>query len=350
MFELIDLIKIIAMAQVVLILSLLLIAYGIKIYFYYKSRYYETARNVVDHYLTVNMKNSNAFNLKPILPYRKLSRVFIDSINKFDPNIHSEKWLQMRMQIMKTILLPRVAILSRSKQWSKRYIACQILLLSKEKGHKKLIKRLIDDPRPLVSINAAILAINYNSQILVDAVINSFSRGRRVQQSLYAQIISNADASFSPLVKNRLRHEPDPYIKAFCYRSLTSLPLITETIETVARDLKTTVLDLKLAVLSYLARNEGKLAAPIISSYLKDSNWEVRARAAKLIGEILDESFAHFLEGSLKDPEWWVRINAGESLAKLGKKGIEILKQQDQDVDQYAYDVARQMLSTRITD
>ena len=42
-----------------------------------------------------------------------------------------------------------------------------------------------------------------------------------------------------------------------------------------------------------------------------------------------------------------MRINAAESLFKLGKKGIALLKKQKPSIDQYAYDVAAQVLSTK---
>jgi HEAT repeat protein len=55
--------------------------------------------------------------------------------------------------------------------------------------------------------------------------------------------------------------------------------------------------------------------------------WQMRARAAKLVGKNCDGSFAWVLEPLLNDENVWVRFRAAEGLINLGKIGIDLLKE-----------------------
>lgn len=348
MLEFLSVIKIIAIVQMVIMILLVIFAYGVKVYTYHKNARVKKITKKVEQYLMEWMERPTDFNPAVILPYKPYVELIISIINKFDVSLTVEKWKVTREKLMTQIVLPGMRLYANSPSWSKRYLVCQAYQLSLEHLDDDIVKSLINDPIPLVSINAAILATKSNSQMLIDTVIDCFSKGRRIQQSLYAQILSSAVETMIPLVKHRLRHEKKPYVKIFCYRTLTQIPYVSETIETAFVDLNSNHLDLKLAVLDYLRKNDPQASFPRFVNLLKDNHWQVRARAAKLLGDMGNDFFASALEESLKDSVWWVRINAADALAKLGFKGILILQRQKPEIDQYAYDTARQVLSITI--
>ena len=343
----IALIKIVALVQLAIIIVLLLLSYGIKIYSHYKSA--RNARLLVklEQILLEGVNHTERFDPKLILHYKREIVILLTIINKFDASIKKMEWQIIRQLIIDLVVLPKARVLAQKRSWIKRYLACQAFKLSLEKQDERFIEMLISDSIPLVAINAAMLAINYNAPLLIDKMIDVFSQGRRLQQSLYDQALTHATATIIPLIKERLAREKNPYVKAFCYRSLSYVPFVSEPIETIQVDLGSDNLDLKLAVLDYLHHNAPQSSEALFLPLLKDSHWEVRARAAKLLGELGDDKLALSLEECLKDPAWWVRINAAESLFKLGKKGIALLKKQKPSIDQYAYDVAAQVLSTK---
>ena len=348
MLKLIAIIKIVAIVQIIVVMGLLLYTYGIKSYFYYKTLYYQRMTERLEDLLRKGIQNPINFTIKSVMRYHRFKLLLVDFIIKFDLEIDVKvtSWHMIRDQIMQSILLPKVAKLGNSRHWENRYMACKILELSPEYKQDTIILNLINDPNPLVSINAAALAVHCNSQTLLDAVVDTFSKGRRVQQSLYAQIVSDANGTIIPLIKKRLQREDDPYIKSCCYRILTHMSARSETLATASIDLDSSNLDLKLAVLTYLAHNDPKVTGPLLQQQLRDKDWQVRAKSAALLGKLHEESSAELLEICLKDPEWWVRINAAEALGKLGVNGIMILKRQLQKDDPYAYDAAMKVLST----
>jgi hypothetical protein len=347
MAEIFEVVKIIAIFQVVIIILLLLLAYGVKMYTYYQSAYYQRIYNRLEQLLLDWMEHPTSFNIKSILSYKRYFELLITLINKFDESKNNNKWEHVRGKLMDKVVMPCAEVLARSKAWDKRYIACLAFQLNRKNINKGLLISLINDPIPLISMNAAIIAIKINSQTLMDAVIDKFSDSRRLQQSLYTQVISTAEPTVIPLIENRLLREPNPYIKAFCYRTLAGLPYPSNKLETLETDFEVDNLDLKLTILTYLAHIHPKTAIPFLAEKLHHTRWEIRARAAKLLGDIGNGPSAELLEESLKDPTWWVRINAAEALAKLGKKGINILKKQCPDIDLFAYDVATKVLSAQ---
>lgn len=347
MAEIFDIVKIIAISQMIIISLLLLLAYAVKIYSYYQPVYYLKVYNKLEQLLLEWMEHPTSFNVSSILRYKRDIELLTMVINKFDQSKKNKKWEHVRSKLMDIVVMPYAELLARSKDWNKRYIACLALQLSMKNINESLLKSLINDPVPLVAINAVIIAIKMNSQQLIDAVIDTFADSRRLQQSLYTQVISSAELTIIPLIMNRLARERNPYIKAFCYRTLAHLPYTADQCETLSADFEIDNLDLKLSILTYMAHIYPEAAIPFFKQKLHDERWEIRARVAKLLGEVGKGFSAELLEDSLKDPTWWVRINAAEALVKLGKKGIDILKKQRPDVDQFAYDVATRVLSIK---
>ena len=340
-------VKVIAISHVIVVIILLILAYLIKIGSYINAIRYERMRSNIWRYLMDCSQGKREYNQHVTMRYKRHSSILISTIKALDDLIGVESWFDIRRNMIEKILLPRARRLAKSRRWSRRYFASQSFTLHFDVQDEEIIKTLIHDPIPLVAVNAATLAIQCHSQILIDTVIDKCAEGRRIQQSLYAQLISKADADIIPLVQNRLRREINPYVKEFCYRTLTLLPFISAPIDISREDAASSNMDLKLAVLAYFRHNDPKGSTAIFLQLLEDSHWEVRAKSAKLLGEIADASCAAALEQCLKDPEWWVRMNAAEALSKLGEKGMLILKKQSPHIDQFAYDIAAQFLSNK---
>jgi hypothetical protein len=321
-------------------------SYGVKIYAYYKSVRLQQITDKIESYLRHCVEQGGGYNPEFMMAYQRYLTVLVDIITRLDISMKEKRWAEIRRDLIENMALPYASTLVNSRFWRQRFKLCMLLQLSHENRHELLVKILIEDPIPLVSINAAMVAVQYKSQLLIDAVIDLLSKGRRVQQSLYSQVISSADADVIPLIQHRLLREKDPYIKAFCYRTLMSIPYRVDTVKCVDSDLESNILDLKISALNYLHHNDKEKAVPLLTRLLKDPRWEVRAQAAKLLGGLGDDTVINSLGTCLRDKVWWVRINAAEALCHFGKKGISLLKNQDPMADKYAYDVAMQVLLT----
>lgn len=81
-----------------------------------------------------------------------------------------------------------------------------------------------------------------------------------------------------------------------------------------------------------------------ILTKLHDKEWEVRAVAAKALGQLQQDYAIPALARSLSDEAWWVRHNAAHALAVFGRRGAEELKAQKLNPDRFARDIAQQVI------
>ncbi|MCS6885977.1 MAG: HEAT repeat domain-containing protein [Acidobacteriota bacterium] len=82
----------------------------------------------------------------------------------------------------------------------------------------------------------------------------------------------------------------------------------------------------------------------LVLNCLSDRYWEIRAVAAKALGQIGDQAAVSKLTEALRDEAWWVRHNAAQALARLGQSGIEALQAQLHGEDKFAAETAKQVL------
>jgi len=98
------------------------------------------------------------------------------------------------------------------------------------------------------------------------------------------------------------------------------------------------------------ARVAGKLndsfSGPQLVALLRDSEWFVRASAARAFESLrADPAALSALGKSLADETWWVRTNATRALARQGEAGAEILLAAADGPDAYSRDAALAALS-----
>ncbi|MGG2200701.1 MULTISPECIES: HEAT repeat domain-containing protein [Paenibacillus] len=62
-----------------------------------------------------------------------------------------------------------------------------------------------------------------------------------------------------------------------------------------------------------------------IGELIRHPDWEIRAAAAKAVGEQQLDFYLEALTRSMADEEWWVRYYSARSLSKLGSAGFEAL-------------------------
>jgi HEAT repeat protein len=83
----------------------------------------------------------------------------------------------------------------------------------------------------------------------------------------------------------------------------------------------------------------------VLQSLLADDVFFVRSHAARAVGEIGAEVLADDVAALLADTNWWVRAAAKESLLTLGESGVHAATLMLDDVDGFARDSAREVVS-----
>ncbi len=347
MHHLNEIIKLLASVQLALVIILLLIAYSLHIYIPFIKQRENKKANLLQQRIQQTLHSTQPVSLKNFSQFRHQQVILLQLINQFDVEHHEPRWLSLRQLLIEQMILPKAVHFAYSKEWTKRYLACQSFQLALTPQHEKIILQLIHDPVLIIAIHAALIAVSYDSQLLLDTVIDTFANNRHIQQSLYAQLMLKTHPRFVDLVHHRLTHETDPYVKAFCYRMLSSPRFKTQSIEMAFVDARGAQLELRIAAMLYLHAHNMPRIEQLFIEFLTDERWEVRAKAAKLLGKNKNIAAAPAIAGCLGDEIWWVRVSAAEALGKLGEKGLALLAQQTAENDPFAHDKA-QAVSIRL--
>jgi len=93
----------------------------------------------------------------------------------------------------------------------------------------------------------------------------------------------------------------------------------------------------RLACIVAIGRSGNSRKNYILINAMRDKEWEIRAMAAKLLGDTADPDAIGVLAAAARDREWWVRQNAVTSILSFPNRE-EILISITQTGDKYAFD------------
>lgn len=253
-------------------------------------------------------------------------------------------------KIINNLFLPFLKQDANDPHWPQRNRAAKVLQLknkyfkSLSEPEEKILIKLLNDDVPLVAVNAAEAIFFAPTQQMVDTFIDVFSVYRRAQYDLLGGMLKHAAFQVIPMILRRLSQEKNVNIRVFCYRMLRELPKLEVSVPFISKDLDSKNIDLNLAALSYVTYLEKSNYKEHLIKALDSPFWELRARAAKLIGYTKDENLVKFLEPFLKDKVWWVRFRTAEALTHLGHSGLNTLKAQKLNIDQFAFEISKQQI------
>lgn len=346
MKELIEFTKIMCLLQVFLIFMLVFSIYIYKIYINRRNKKKNKIALKIDSLFNQYIKQHTEITPADFKLFRYDLIDLLSIIKRFDVQYKTNSdWQKNKNHLMKSFLLPKARKNATKRSWYKRYIATQIFQVFFEKKDLTVIKQLIADQVPLIALNATKIAATTPSAAIIEQLITSFSANRILQNALFIQAIELTPPALL-LVAKHLNHEKDLYSRVFCYQLLNNHPEVCPEEKQIQKDINSKNLDLQIAALTFYCSTKPKNLTSFFAEKIQDERWEIRARIAKLIGMSGDTSVCQLLGNVLRDPNWWVRINAAESLYQLGSEGIAILKQQNPEDDRFAYDAAERVLAT----
>jgi hypothetical protein len=341
-------VKIVAITQIILVILCLFVIYILKLIFSLMASRRAKLATKTRELLYTHFNDQTAFSSQTIIRLRKRLQPVLAVIRQIETEYTRSDYLPAFIKyISDEILKPTGRIYAFKHDWFKKFMATQSFLYGFDKEDASIIIKLIGDSSLLVSINASLVGLKYPTPDIVNSMLDIFYETRRIQQSVFAKLLSKESTVINSMILDRLKEEPDMYMRIFCYRVLTELPPQTRVSYRAKYDLQLDSVDLKIAALNYIAHANNPLKVQLIFKYCDDPHWQIRAIVAKNLGYLDGETSLQILENLLRDNEWWVRMNAGNSLAQKGVKGLMILNSQSPKTDKFAYETAQAVL-TRI--
>ena len=345
MDKLIEIVKIFAIAQLILITLLIIGFFLTRIYFFYKER------RAIKIRLKIHQIWKNAFDKKNLLTMSELALIkknafetliYLSELeNKYNKEPH---YFSLINQLSIEIFKPLSRRLASSRNWLKRYTAALGYSFGFENVDEANLINLVKDKSLLVALNASTTLIKHPAPKTINAIIDVFAQGRRLKQAVCSELLISTPTDISPIVLERLEHESDIYTRIFCYRILCKLPSQATICAKAKEDIFSQSIDLKIATLHYIDHTQDDSKGDYIFSLTQDSHWEVRAATAKLLSNHKSGKSLHVLTTMLNDSQWWVCMNAAHSIGNHGEAGMAILSGQTPDANNFSFEIAQNLI------
>jgi len=270
-------------------------------------------------------------------------RNLVETLENYDHLFNDQRWIEIKERIVKTDLLPRTESYASSIFWSKRQLAARALLLCPKLANENLLEKLLDDPRYLVRVVAAVCITQISNQKLFYKVILKMSQETSLSQFPYRDALIQADQAKYAWVESLASSEKDKAVVAICLDILSTrysgnlLPLIKSFVNDPDPQCRT----FAIKALGNIPNNE---SIDLLIHRLVDSDWKIRAEAITSLQKLYALKSIDNLRFMLSDPVWWVRLQAALTLKAFGKEGLEVLTSQEKS-EPRAYEIARYALA-----
>lgn len=281
-------------------------------------------------------------DVKKLKPYAN-HELLLSEMEIFDRRYKGDQWDSLKNEVSRLYLMPKARKCYRSIFWINRNFSARCFALTPFSQDETKILKLLDDSVFLVRSLAVVATIKLELKEGILKILRLMGQEQGYSRYFYKDMLLN-NGSFKVFnwIKEFANFEKDPQIHFSCLDVLADKSInISE--DFLYRDLDSNDKTLQLAALKVFANNPQINSAKILLKYMNDKDPHLRAQAALGLQYILTKEALEKLEKALCDKSWMVRQQAGWSLKKMGKVGLDILKRQT-ETNKEAYESAQYAL------
>jgi hypothetical protein len=263
--------------------------------------------------------------------------------------VSPERAAQLSSMLLETGEVDRLTRLARSRQDWRRAQAVRELGQCGGDGPLAVLMEATHDTSPEVRRGAREGLLCDRRPTSVKAAIRAYLEDGRIgtafKRSFYARLAATAGDELRHLLRVGSLSQDEEKLALEAMgdsRNADVLPMARERLTAPDPELRATA-----------ARVVGKLgdqeSMPVLAQLLEDTEWYVRAAAAKAFASLPQEAQSQRrLAALLEDEVWWVRANAAHALAQHGDEGMDTLLAAIGGPDNYSRDAALAALGLAI--
>lgn len=206
---------------------------------------------------------------------------------------------------------------ARSKLWWRRFDAARLLCVVGGEQDGDLIAKLIDDRSPAVRLVAMDAAARLKGRPLVDHELDTLPLRQDAVQAYQIAALSRHPRLVAEALLARLT--PDaPVASLNAWIDASGALANPSALERVLELASHPAPEVRLHVARALRRHAAPETPPVLLRLLADSDWRVRAQAARALGALRCGVAIRELKVAVRDPSWWVRYRSALALAQIG--------------------------------
>lgn len=297
----------------------------------------------ITNYLKHLINSSDNFEKENFPEQWQRLDILLYIINDFDQQNLGKRWLAIRYELNRTIILPLARQAALSSSWILQFYAAQAFEIYSEKGDEIYIDALITSNIPAIRLAALHAAIIYGSKQALHDVIDQMRDQPLLTQAVFLQAFTNAPTITQPYIVDFLKQAKDIETRVTCYRILIDYPACKIDWD-IQQDIDSSDLSLKLSSLRLFAYVEKEKAIPILINLLMDQNWQTKVVVLNIFNYLNAETVIPQIANCLHDENWWVRLSAAQTLKNSGQAGEDALTATHVKFDPKSLQVTRHVL------
>ncbi|MFW6138412.1 MAG: HEAT repeat domain-containing protein [Spirochaetota bacterium] len=207
------------------------------------------------------------------------------------------------------------------------------------------LRSMLYDPNPGVVFSAIMALGEIRDNSCLGSLVSYFSKCSPGAAWLIAAILPFFGGPSYRHIEPYLKPGQLPsYKQMLLTRVAASLKLPESTEQLQSLYYKSMDIDLRLSCLKAIGKINDLACVKTIIEALSDAQWQIRAVACNLVGEMSIKGAVYRLLPLLEDSNWFVRKNSAAALVRLGDIGIAALLAALETNDRYARDMVVQTL------
>lgn len=192
MDTLITFVKVITLAQIVLLLIFLILSYGLKFYYCKRDEKAAKTKAYIHELLYSHFNQKESFTKKEILRLKKQVNQCLITLSQLEKEQGQRDYFQFFAdQLSELVLKPMARKWSSSRAWHKRNEASLAYNYGFDPEDEANLVLLLKDQSNLIVLNAASVILKFNNKKLINEMGSMFAEKRRLEQSLLLSLIAN---------------------------------------------------------------------------------------------------------------------------------------------------------------
>jgi hypothetical protein len=269
---------------------------------------------------------------------------WVEVLESFEQRFTDERWIDLKKQLIDQYVVKDAKYYVLSNSWIKRQLSARAFLLYPEKASEEELSKLINDPKHLVRVFAAVAITKLNSRPLFYEVLRKMSEETPLSRFFYRDALVQCDQEKFNWMEDLLNKEQDPNIIAMILDVLSTrcTSNLLSAIKPYTHSPDRTCRILAIRALGNLSADESIL---LLMEHLEDSDWEIRSESIQGLKKQHVKKAIPQIAELLNDPIWWVRLQAANALKTFGEDGKKILENQDPVTKPLAHEIAAYTLA-----
>jgi len=252
-------------------------------------------------------------SVRPYAAFRGLARLATQQVT-FERQqllaaaLRGERWVQSILRH------------SRSRLWWRRFDCARLLSVVGREEDADVVARLLTDRSPAVRLIAIDAAARLKARPLMRQELDTLPLRQDAVQSYQYSALARHTRLVGEVLLERLTHDASP-VQLNAWIDAAGALAIPAVLDRV-RDLAThPAPEVRLHVARALRRHALPETPPVLLRLLADSDWRVRAQAARALGALRCGGAITDLMRTVRDVSWWVRYRSALALAQIGGPG-----------------------------